>query len=224
MRLSKSLALSLFVLVGLVAWAQDDIPMRAMKDELSRSLTQLQLQKMDKPYFLAYRMDDLTQSSVSAMLGSITQEQPLRMRLVGVEVRVGDYALDNSNYFSLHSLGGGGAGLFSSIAQASLDDNYQQLRRDLWLATDNQYKKALEDLSAKRAALETRQHTDDVPDFSKEASASESEAPEKNQPSLDELKALAREISAVFMKMPDIYNSSVDLEYRNDYTRYINSE
>jgi predicted Zn-dependent protease len=214
-------------LAGVLAgWAQgqDDVVMRAMKDELARSMSEMQLQKMDKPYFLAYRMDEINRTAVSATLGSVTEEQPSRMRLVGVEVRVGDYALDNSNYMSLRSFGGGAAGMFSSIGQAPLDDNYQQIRRNFWLATDTQYKKALEDLSAKRAALEMRKHNDDLPDFSKEPANSEMEAPEKTQANLEELKTLARALSAVFRSTPDIYTSSVDLEYRNFYTRYINSE
>jgi PmbA/TldA metallopeptidase C-terminal domain len=221
---SRMLAFPLLALCAALAYAQDDVPLRAMKDELARSIAQLQLQKMDKPYFLAYRMEELHQSTVSAMLGSLTEEKPSHSRLIGVEVRVGDYALDNSNYLSLRSLGGGGAAMFSSISQAPLDDNYQQIRRDFWLATDAQYKKALEDLSAKRAALEMRKHTADVPDFSKEPAASETEPPEKSQPAFSELKALAREISAVFKSSPEIYGSSVEIEYRNDYTRYINSE
>jgi predicted Zn-dependent protease len=219
---SKLVAAALLLLSGILAHAQDDVAMRAMKDELARSVSELQLQKMDKPYFIAYRMDEINQSSVSAMLGSLTEDQPSRTRLIGVEVRVGDYALDNSNYVSIRSFGAG-AGRFSGISRAPLDDNYQQIRRDFWLATDSQYKKALEDLSAKRAALETRQHTDDIPDFDKEAPAKLSEPPEKNQAS-DELKTLARDLSAVFKSDPEIYASSVDLQYVNRYIRYINSE
>ncbi len=206
------------------ARAQDDIPMRAMKDELARSLSQMQLQKMDKPYFIAYRMDEMNRTSVSATLGSITEEQPSRLRLVGVEVRVGDYALDNSNYISLRSLSSGGGGMFSSIRQAPLDDNYGQIRSTFWLATDAQYKKALEDLTAKRAALENRTHNDDIPDFSKSPVITKLEPPEKTAANLEQLKTLARAISAVFRATPEIYTSSVDLEYRNFYTRYVNSE
>jgi len=205
------------------AQAQDDVVMRAMKDELARSVAQLQLQKMDKPYFLAYRMDEINQNSISATLGSLTQDQPLRMRMIGVEVRVGDYALDNSNYLSSRMFGGGRAGFLSGISQAPLDDDYQQIRRDFWLATDSQYKKALEDFSGKRAALDMRKHTDDVPDFSRETPTTKMEPPEKSRAG-DDLKTLARDISAVFRNTPEIYGSSVDLEYRNYYTRYINSE
>jgi len=218
---SRVAALLLILFLATFVLAQDDIVMRAMKDELDRTMSQLQLQKMDKPYFLAYRMDEVNQSTYSAMLGSLTQDQPSRSRTIGVEVRVGDYALDNSNYFSSRMFSG--AGMFSGISQAPLDDDYQQIRRDFWLATDGQYKKALEDFSGKRAALDMRKHTDDVPDFSKETPATAMQPPEKSRPG-DELKALARELSAVFRSTPDIYGSSVELEYRNNYTRYINSE
>jgi predicted Zn-dependent protease len=221
---AQALVFLLVAILAASAHAQDDVPMRAMKDELARSISQIQLQKMDKPYFLAYRMDDLREMTVSAMLGSITEQQPSRTRLMGVEVRVGDYALDNSNYVSLRSLGGGGARMLSSIRQAPLDDNYQQIRRDFWLATDTQYKSSIEDLSAKRAALESRNHKDDIPDFSKEDPHTDFQSPEKTQAGLDELKALARSLSAVFKNTPDIFSSSVDLQYRNLYTRYINSE
>jgi len=216
--------LPLLAFLVATARSQDDVPMRAMKDELARSVSRIQLQKMDKPYFIAYRMDDINRTVVSALLGSVTEQQPSRLRLIGVEVRVGDYALDNSNYMSLRNFGGRGAGMFAGIRQAPLDDSYQQIRSTFWLATDNQYKSALEDLAAKRAVLESRNHKDDLPDFSQEPSSTESEPPETTQPGLEQLKSLARSLSAVFRNTPDIYSSSVDLEYRNTYTRYLNSE
>ena len=193
-----------------------------MKDEMERTTSQLQLQKMDKPYFIAYRVDDIDRSAVSATLGSVTEQQPLHMRMVGVEVRVGDYVLDNSNYVSARNFGRGG--MFSSIRQASIDDNYGRMRSALWIATDGQYKKALEDLSAKRAVLENHTHTDELPDFSKESPATDNQPPEATQANLDELKTLARALSAVFRSAPDVYDSSVELQYVNDYTRYLNSE
>jgi len=215
--------MALILISSRVVFAQDDVLMHAMKDEMARTTSQLQLQKMDKPYFIAYRTDDINRTTVSATLGSVTDQQPMRMRMVGVEVRVGDYALDNSNYVSMRNFGGG-RGMFSSIRQAPIDDNYGRLRSTLWIATDAQYKKALEDLSAKRAALENRNHADELPDFSKENPATENQSPEITQADLEELKTLARTLSAVFKPAPEIYSSSVDLQYVNDYTRYVNSE
>lgn len=219
----KLVGLVLGLALAAVAHAQDDVPMRAMKDELARTISQLQLQKMDKPYFVAYRMDDVNRTVVSAMLGSVTEQQPSRVRLVGVEVRVGDYALDNSNYVSLRNFGGPG-GMFAGVRQAPLDDSYARLRSALWIATDSQYKKALEDLSAKRAVLETRNRADELPDFSKEPSVTETQPRDLSQANLDELKLLARTLSAVFKTAPEIFSSSVNIDYRNDYARYVNSE
>jgi len=204
--------------------AEDDVALRAMKDELTRSVKQLQLQAMDKPYFIAYRMDEINETTVSAKLGSLTHTQPGRRRVIGVELRVGDYALDNSNYFAMSRMRGGFGEMFGNISSAPLDDNYDQIRRQLWLATDTQYKKALEDLSGKRAALQMRKRTEDLPDFSKEPSSTVMDAKDSSATELKELETLARQLSDVFHAWPQISRSSVEIHQQNFYTRYVNSE
>ena len=48
----------------------------------------------------------INQTTVSRQAGQPdTEEQPSRIRMIGVEVRVGDYALDNSNYVSMRNFG-----------------------------------------------------------------------------------------------------------------------
>jgi predicted Zn-dependent protease len=220
----KAVMLGAALLFAVAAQAQNDVAMRAMKDELARSVAQLQLQKMDKPYFLSYRLDEINQVTLAATLGSLTANQPSHTRFLGVEVRVGDYALDNSNYISARNLGGGMQGMLSGFRQAPLDDNYQQIRRGFWLATDAQYKKALEDLSSKRAVFEAQNHTDELPDFSKEPSATEFQTPAKSGVERQPLEDLARHISSVFKTTPEIYSSSVTIVSSNRYTRYVNSE
>jgi len=206
------------------ALAQDDADLRAMKDELARTMSQVQLQGMDKPYFAAYRMDDIRMSAISASFGSLTQDSPTRMRFVGVEMRVGDPSLDNTNYLSPRSFGAGGAGFLSGIRQAPLDDDYQQIRRAFWLATDTQYKKALEDLSSKRAALAAQNQTAKLPDFNSEPPKVELDPFSAAALPDDDLKKLARNLSAVFKSSPDLYASSVDIQARGDDARYVNSE
>jgi PmbA/TldA metallopeptidase C-terminal domain len=204
----------------------DDTAKRAMKDELTRSMSQLQLQQMDKPYFLAYRMQDITQKEISATLGSLTSSSgtPFHNRILGVELRVGDYALDNSNFFSMQRLRGGPAAMFGGLEQGATDDNYDQIRREYWLATDKQYKRALEDLAAKKAALKMRKTGETIPDFSKETATElrTERPPAKFNPS--EMATLARDLSAVFRSAPEIDRSSVTITFRDVYTRYVNSE
>ncbi|HEY7618079.1 MAG TPA: metallopeptidase TldD-related protein [Terriglobales bacterium] len=227
MNSAKGLGAAVVVLLAASAVCgqeQADAVFKAMRDELDRTTRQLQLQTMQKPYFIAYRIDDFSNTSVSATLGSITESNPMNSRIIGVEVRVGDYALDNSNYLSMATFSGGFGGMFSGVAQGALDDNYQEIRRQLWLATDAQYKRAVEDLSAKKAVLQNRKRSEDLPDFSKEQPARLSEARTELKTEVGSLEQLARQVSLPFRDMPDVLASSVQLQVRNIYTRYINSE
>lgn len=202
------------------ARAQDDVPMRAMRDELARSMSQLQLQGMERPYFIAYRMDDVEGATISAVLGSLTAAQPRRVRVLSVDLRVGSYALDNSNYLSARSFGWD----FMRMGQGPLDDNELEIRRQLWLATDARYKAALETLSAKRATLQARKRPEEVPDFAREPPRVVTGPVERTGARLGDLEALAREVSAVFRSMPEIHRSSVKVEVWDVQTRYLNSE
>lgn len=202
--------------------AEDDVPMRAMKDELARSMSQLRLQGMDKPYFVAYHMEDAEIAIVSATLGSLTDSQRAHRRVLSVELHVGDYALDNGNFFSVRGLGG--AGKPAGIRPGPVDDDYQQIRRQLWLATDAQYKKALEDLSAKRAALRMGVPGQRLPDFTREPPVTLAEPKARALPGRAGLEALIRDVSAVFRSAPEIQQSSVKITWLDAYTRYVNSE
>jgi hypothetical protein len=205
------------------ARAADDLPLRAMQDELARSTAQLRLEGMEKPYFISYRMEEVDGFTISAELGSLTSAQPTRARRIGVELRVGDHALDNGNYVG--GLGRfGGLGGLVAFATAPLDDDYQQLRRQLWLTTDAQYKKALEDLSAKRAALRSRARAESLPDFTPEAPLTVTAARARPCPPRAEAEALVRELSAVFRSAPEVRGSSVTLACQDLYVRYVNTD
>jgi len=199
----------------------NDVVMQAMRDELARSVEQLRLDTLPKPYFIAYRVAESQFNSVAARLGSLFgRGDNSRTRFLSVEVHVGDYAFDNTNYF--------GAGFvpssFVGFGFMPLDDDYQEIRRQLWIATDRAYKQALEALAQKRAALETRMRPEEVADFSREAvhtDTDETPAPAFNR---SDAEALVRLLSATFRAVPEIYNSNVALSSGWSLTRYLNSE
>lgn len=201
------------------ARAVDDVPVRAMTDELARSMAQLRLDQMERPYFVAYRMDDMEVATISASLGSLTRVEPARSRWVNVELRVGSYDLDNTNYVSAASFPGGANG-----AWGPLDDDYREIRRVFWRATDEQYKSALESLAAKRAALQARKRSVEEPDFTREVPHVEAGKVERTDATIADLQTLARELSAVFSGLPSIQRSSVRIDTRDVRTRYVNSE
>jgi hypothetical protein len=199
---------------------QNDTVMRAMRDELERSKNQLQLGSLEKPYFIAYRVQERQLMNAAATFGSTTQRNETRHRTVTVEVRVGDPTLDNTNFQAGMMMGP----MLGGSAMISLDDDYDGLRRDLWLATDRAYKQAVEQLSRKKAALENKTQTDDTPDFSAQAPATIVDRRVQPTAALDQAVALARELSAVFRDLPDIATSTVMLGSGKEITRYVNTE
>jgi hypothetical protein len=207
------------------ARAQDDVVLRAMRDELSRSMQQLQLEKLEKPYFIAYRVQEKSGADVTASFGAVVASASVRLRFLTVEVRVGSPKLDNTNFFSMSALNRGGlAGGFGGMAQLPLEDNYKELRRQLWLATDNAYKKALEDLSRKRAALENKTSTEELPDFSEQKPATMMEALTPAKIDVSQMESLARSLSAVYRGSSNIFTDSAHVTADQTYTRYVNSE
>ena len=75
--------------------------MKALRDELGRTMEKLQLQEMEKPYFVAYRVLEATNAQIAASLGGVLSRREHSDRFLSVEVRVGDHNLDNTNFFTM---------------------------------------------------------------------------------------------------------------------------
>ncbi|NOT02104.1 MAG: hypothetical protein HOP29_15940, partial [Phycisphaerales bacterium] len=74
-----------------------DVIMRAMVDELQRAMD-LQMEDLEKPYFIQFAVDDSISHHLSASYGAITANDRERSRNFYSEVRVGGYELDNTNF------------------------------------------------------------------------------------------------------------------------------
>ncbi len=210
---------ALLILTGLAAaaFAQDDVVMKAMRDELARSMAQLRMENLDKPYFISYRVDDAVGGAVSAVLGQLTYSNFSHSRSLILQVRVGDYKLDNTNFFGPQSSG-------TSSRELPLDDDYGQIRREIWLATDAAYKQACASLAAKRSVLERRKTTQSLADFTLQAPVTLQGNPEKVAFKVADLENLARELSAVFQGSPEILSSGAEVRATNEWIRQVNSE
>jgi hypothetical protein len=219
MRIAKILLLSTGIL-----YAQDDLVMKAMRDEMARSTKELQLENLEKPYFIAYRIVDSESTRVAASFGALNHSNTGHSRMLNVEVRVGDYKLDNSNFFSYNFDGGTGFQIFNGNTMLPLEDDYKELRRLIWLATDSAYKKAVEDFSKKRAMFQNKTRSDDTADFSKETPVTSTEELPPLKIDRSKWEAETRNLSALFRKMPAIYTSDVAFSAVSSYVRYLTSE
>ncbi len=70
--------------------------LQTMQTELARSLTALRAQPTP-PYFLSYGITELHSIKLQAAFGAITDRNEDRERVLDVDVRVGDYAFDNTH-------------------------------------------------------------------------------------------------------------------------------
>jgi hypothetical protein len=215
-------ALGLAAAGTLARAGEPDVVLRAMEDELTRSMESLRMENLDPPYFIAYRVEESVTQAAAATFGSLTVSRESRGRWLVVEVRVGSPSLDNTNFLSLSGMGGMFM-LGRADDRLPLDDDYQEIRRKLWLATDAAYKQALENLSKKRAALQNKTRTDELPDFAAPPPAEILEPAPGTPADLAQMCSLARELSRLFQDMPQVATSAVQLDSRTTFTRYVNS-
>ncbi len=209
-------ALCLLALAA-AAFGQEDVVVKAMGDELARSMAQLRLEGLDKPYFISYRVLDVDGATVSASLGQLTASNVSRSRFMTVQVRVGDYKLDNTNFIA-------GRPAEANLHTLPLDADYEQIRRQIWLATDAEYKQACAALAAKRSVLERRKSAPALPDFTRQSPVKVSDSAAPLQIDVPALERLARGLSAVFRGSPEILTSDVEIWATNDKVRQVDSE
>ena len=209
-------ALLLMFGLALAAFGQQDVVVKAMRDELARSMAGLRMENLDKPYFISYRVDDADAGVVSATLGQLTASNFGRSRALAVQVRVGGYQLDNTDFSS------GRPG--STPHMLPLDDDYDQIRREIWLATDAEYKLASATLAAKRSVLERRKAAPALADFTPQPPVTVDEPAAALKVDVPALEQLARDVSAIFRGSPEILGSDAQITLATLTTRLLNSE
>ena len=140
----------------------NDKPCRPCETNSSVPARGCNLPGVDKPFYIEYRLLDVDIRSVTASFGALLSSDVSRSRFMSVDVRVGDYHLDSSNFISED----GFRGFLGSTGQVGIDRDYNSLRQDLWLATDQAYKAAVTQMSLKNAFLRSLTKAPEIDDFS----------------------------------------------------------
>jgi TldD protein len=141
---------------------EKDQTLRAMHDEMERARTRLQIEGVDKPYYVEYRLLDLDVKTITSSFGSLIGSNTNRNRFMSIDVRIGDYHLDSSNFISED----GFQGFLGTTGEVGIDRDYNSLRQDLWLSTDQAYKQAATQMSLKQAFLRSLTKPPEIDDFS----------------------------------------------------------
>src|SRR5437773_11428833 len=132
-----------------------------------------------------------------------------------VETRVGSYKLDSSNFVS----DDGFRGFIGPTGSVGIDRDYDSLRQDLWIATDQAFKEAVETYSRKQAYLSSLARRSDIDDFAKGEPVQLVEALETPDWTSSNWDQEARETSATLRAFSEIHESRVTyyLVYATEY-------
>ncbi len=225
MKTINSIIALLFVFNQAFAASDQEI-LKAMRDELKRNMNELSIESVEKPYYIEYKLTILNSHDVKASLGSLQESTSHKSARISVDVRVGNYKFDNTNFFdfSLSFFGSGDDEENFTNRRIATDPDYSTLRRELWLATDAAYKQAAEIYSKKIASLKNKIRKDTTHDFIWVA-------PQKNflnqdyaKMDIDAMEDMARKLSSVFKSYPGINVSTVSLEFNPETVYFVNSE
>jgi TldD protein len=193
----------------------------AEKAELARSMEQLKKQEVP-PYFLSYEIVETHTATVIGSFGALTHSGENKHRLLRINLRVGDFALDN--FRQVRAGPGALADRYSQIA-IPIENDPAAIRSILWYHTDRRYKQAVEELATVRTVSQvTVEREDKSADFSA-APAEQSVAPiapfSVNRKVWEEK---VRKFTAPFQRFGNLYDATATLSANQDTRWFVSSD
>lgn len=225
MKLKLTLS-ALAIVVGtlsLQAQANDDVVLKAMKDEIDSNLNGLQLPDFEKPFFIMYGVLEQKNYSITASMGSLLSSTVDEGRSRSTSrVLVGDYQFNDESLEDNHTS-------LSSRYDISLpvENDYWGIRRSFWSVTDNVYQSAARNFEKNKESLkETGKTLEQIPH------RSFAKMPPVNlygtlTPYAFDKKSWEekmKRLSESFLSHPNIWSSSVMLTYSEGYRYLVNTE
>jgi TldD protein len=195
----------------------------AMKAELARAMEHLKKQPTP-PYFLSYEVTEIEQTGTTGSFGTLISSSPAnRHRMLGIDLRVGGYELDNT-----HPIRGSIFGAIDnySVFPMPIDDDPDAIRALLWYYTDQKYKRAVEQLIALKTNVKVKvEETDKSGDFSPVKAETYTE-PEPPGLSVDRKawEDKVRKYTAPFQRYGNIYYANASFTGSREVRWFVSSD
>jgi predicted Zn-dependent protease len=202
--------------------ANKSVVMTALQEELQRAQKILKQKGDPPPYLISYQVTDMQQYAITAQYGALQNNDSGRVRLLDVDVRVGDYQLDNT-----HRVGGGGGYYGGGGAMPiSSEDDLDAIKSSLWMVTDQKYKSAQERLIQIKANQAVKvEEEDKSADLSRETpQVSVTPTPSLGKVDQATWEKNLKAWSALFNKYPEILSSNVSFNADATTKYLVNSE
>ena len=189
-----------------VSHAAEHPILNAMNSELKRTMDGLSKQS-NPPYFLSYAVTETKTIRMSASFGKLKFTEHVASRILDIDIRVGNYELDNTHTIrgSRFEFGGGGKGI-----ELPLSDDEKAIRAVIWNATDKQYKMAVERYGKvlTNRAVKVKEE-DSSADFSRQAIVRYVEDMQSFSIDSIEWQEKIKRLSSMFSEDPKIYTGEV---------------
>jgi len=171
---------------------------------------------VDKPFYIEYRLLDIDVRSVTSSFGALIASNDTRNRFMSIDVRVGDYHLDSSNFVSED----GFQGFLGTTGEVGIDRDYNSLRQDLWLSTDQAYKQAVTQMSLKQSFLRSLTKPPEIDDFSQTTPIVKIDPRIETDWTTRNWEEESRQASAALLKFPQLNATRVNY-YLVYFTYYL---
>ncbi|QSE98875.1 metallopeptidase TldD-related protein [Fulvivirga lutea] len=195
----------------------------AMQDELARSIKELDHKEYGAPFYIAYDVNDYTNTIVSASFGGLINSNQFKQRNINARVLVGDYEF-NDESFSADNVE---PHYSADDMLLPVDNDYHGIRRSLWSVTDKIFKTAGEVFVAHKQDLkDKKKKISEVPHlkFGKQEAVKITTKSDRITIEKSELESQILSISREFLKYPEISVSSVVLNLYEGKNYFINTE
>lgn len=222
-----ALAVSAPLGVIMPANAEDSDVIKSMEKELKRSIDKLKSAGDAPVYYLGYRLYDINSVYIGAEYGALTNDtEPDHRRVLDVDLRVGSHKIDNT-----HRGGEGGSfGMLSSArgggtVYVPLENAEMALRHAIWQQTDQAFKAAEQQYAQVKANIEVNVDDEDLSDdFSKESPSNHAEELKNFDVDVSKWTERIKQLSAIYKKYPEIYDSSVIFTTTLTKRYFVNTE
>ncbi|MEA3306716.1 MAG: hypothetical protein U9Q34_02925, partial [Elusimicrobiota bacterium] len=199
---------------------KNDIVLKAMKSEMTRTMNKLRLDNLKKPYFVSYYIVDSTSYLVSASFGDIKSKSVRVHRQGKADIRIGTKKFDNSHY-----IGNNFYDYKAFSDRLPIENDYDAIRRSLWLLSDKAYKDSLQKYSQKDSYRQKRNIKEIYGDMTNEKKQISIEAPKTVEDfDFDAYCAKIKELSNLFRKYPKLKSSDISFRWGVYIRRFVNSE
>ncbi|MFO7657320.1 MAG: metallopeptidase TldD-related protein [Bacteroidales bacterium] len=188
----------------------DSVIIRALKDELYRSINQLHDKETGNPFFISYTYLDGEVAEASALLGALNSSNKYSSTSWGIRLMMGDYDVNDENFqdnFSREQTDN-----IPITRQPPIEPDYEGIRNTFWWNTGNVFQSAVRNYKSKLAALKDKPIAEShnlLPDFTRAEPVKIYRNSSTGMVSKEKLEIFVKDISNVFREYKEVSFSNV---------------